>query len=278
MLARCLTRTAAKAGLARSVGTAASPSDTDRPYTPRRALMYVPGHDERKLAKIPAMGADCVCLDCEDGVAASMKEAARTRIRKLLDEGDVDFGRSECSVRVNPVSTDLGLEDVAVVLGGKRLPHAVHLPKVEGPECIEKFSRAFHDAVDMKAVEEMRSQNGKAVGVIIFVESANALMRLHETCQAALTLNPLMLVPEALVFGSDDFVADIGATRTADASELLYARQKIVVAAKAHRMQVGSIVFVRQEEGCKCELKFYLCVHYTFFITFAINHQQLNEK
>jgi citrate lyase beta subunit len=30
------------------------------------------------------------------------------------------------------------------------------------------------------------------------------------------------------VFGSDDFVADIGATRTKSASELMYARQKMV--------------------------------------------------
>ena len=37
-----------------------------------------------------------------------------------------------------------------------------------------------------------------------------------------------VLVPEALVFGSDDFVADIGAVRTKSASELLYARQKLV--------------------------------------------------
>jgi citrate lyase beta subunit len=30
------------------------------------------------------------------------------------------------------------------------------------------------------------------------------------------------------VFGSDDFVADIGAVRTKSASELMYARQKLV--------------------------------------------------
>ena len=36
------------------------------------------------------------------------------------------------------------------------------------------------------------------------------------------------LIPEVLVFGSDDYVADIGAVRTKSASELLYARQKMV--------------------------------------------------
>ena len=39
----------------------------------RRSLMYVPGNDERKIGKIPQLGADCICLDCEDGVALNMK-------------------------------------------------------------------------------------------------------------------------------------------------------------------------------------------------------------
>ena len=36
--------------------------------------MYVPGSDARKIGKIPTMKADCICLDCEDGVALNMKE------------------------------------------------------------------------------------------------------------------------------------------------------------------------------------------------------------
>ena len=35
------------------------------PFTPRRALMYVPASDERKLAKIATLKADCVVIDCE---------------------------------------------------------------------------------------------------------------------------------------------------------------------------------------------------------------------
>ena len=55
--------------------------------------MYVPGNDERKMAKIPVLGADCVCLDCEDGVAINKKEAARENIRHLLDTQCIDFGK-----------------------------------------------------------------------------------------------------------------------------------------------------------------------------------------
>jgi len=45
---------------------------------------------------------------------------------------------------------------------------------------------------------------------------------------SSISIAESILVPEALVFGSDDFVADIGATRTKSASELMYARQKMV--------------------------------------------------
>ena len=38
---------------------------------PRRALLYVPGHDERKIKKVTDLHVDCVALDCEDGVAFS---------------------------------------------------------------------------------------------------------------------------------------------------------------------------------------------------------------
>ena len=35
--------------------------------------MYIPGHDPKKLKKIPALGVDCAVLECEDGVAVNMK-------------------------------------------------------------------------------------------------------------------------------------------------------------------------------------------------------------
>ena len=42
-------------------------------YRPRRAIMYVPGMDQRKMDKVPSLGADTVVFDIEDGVAADQK-------------------------------------------------------------------------------------------------------------------------------------------------------------------------------------------------------------
>ena len=35
--------------------------------------MYVPGHDIKKLQKIPQIGMDCAVLECEDGVSQNKK-------------------------------------------------------------------------------------------------------------------------------------------------------------------------------------------------------------
>ena len=42
-------------------------------YKPRRAMLYVPGNDERKIQKIAKLDVDCAVLDCEDGVALNRK-------------------------------------------------------------------------------------------------------------------------------------------------------------------------------------------------------------
>ena len=57
----------------------------------------------------------------------------------------------------------------------------------------------------------------------MFVESARSLLQLEDICLASKKLESQSpLVIEALVFGSDDFVADIGATRTKVRFELKY--------------------------------------------------------
>lgn len=44
-----------------------------RNYTPRRALLYVPGDSDKKLSKAMKMDVDCITMDCEDGVAIGHK-------------------------------------------------------------------------------------------------------------------------------------------------------------------------------------------------------------
>ncbi len=177
-----------------------------RRYVPRRALMYVPGSDERKLAKIPKLGADCVCLDCEDGVAFNAKEQARRQIRDLLETKSIEnfFGKSECTVRVNSISSGLCHLDVDLIFDKPKsvenfiVPSAVHLPKCDSPEDIDEFAYIFNSATSdwLSASEDLK------IGLIIFIESAKAMINLPEICERASKLKERSpLTPETLVFG-----------------------------------------------------------------------------
>lgn len=58
--------------LANTIRYSSSNSVQNR-YYPRRAIMYVPSSDLRKIQKIPSLGVDTVVIDFEDGVAANQK-------------------------------------------------------------------------------------------------------------------------------------------------------------------------------------------------------------
>ena len=93
----------------------------------RRALMYVPGDDWRKIEKAATLGVDTVILDIEDGVALNRKEEAASLILEAIS--GVDFGRSECLVRINPLRDNRGVRDLEVILPA--MPVGLVIPKVE---------------------------------------------------------------------------------------------------------------------------------------------------
>ncbi|CAH1245237.1 CLYBL [Branchiostoma lanceolatum] len=215
--------------------------------------MYVPGNDERKIHKIPTLDVDCAVLDCEDGVAANKKDEARATITRLLDE--VDFGRTECVVRVNSVDSELADDDLLAILQAKNLPSGIMLPKVDSVEELQQFAANLNAAV-------AEIEANPIFNLITMVESARGLMNLQAILQEAgnlVDMSPFRLA--AVTFGSDDFCADIGASRTSDAKELMYARQKVVVTAKAFGLQAIDLVSIdfkdteslrrQSEEGAK---------------------------
>ena len=202
-------------------------------YIPRRALLYVPGNDEKKLKKIKEYGADSCVMDCEDGVAQNMKNDARLTIRKALDE--VDFGNTEKTVRINSVTSGLADNDLTVILQAQSSPATLLLPKTDEPSHIEWFANKMSSLY----------KHSTRPGLIIYVESAVGLLNADSTCRKAIQLskNGAPFVLEGLVFGSDDYCASIGASRTKSATELLFARQYCVTVAKAHQIQAIDLVY-----------------------------------
>ncbi|XP_064913743.1 citramalyl-CoA lyase, mitochondrial isoform X5 [Columba livia] len=171
-------------------------------YVPRRAVLYVPADDEKKIRKIPSLNVDCAVLDCEDGVALNRKREARLTVVKTLEE--VDLGHAEKCVRINSVSSGLAEEDLEVLLQSKTLPSSMMLPKVENVEEIRWFSDKFsHHLKGRTLVEPMN--------FIPFVETAVGLLNFKAVCEEALrTGSQVGFHLDAVVFGGEDFRASIG--------------------------------------------------------------------
>lgn len=200
-------------------------------------MLYVPGDDERKLQKIPTLNADCVILECEDGVALNRKAEARKTVAKYLDE--IKFGRTEPVLRINSIASGFAEEDLKVVLQAKNLPPTIALPKVEDASHVEWIAE--------RVVSILHDRNvTKHLNLIVYIESALAVLNFEAICRRAIELSDLgcPLTLDAVIFGSDDFCASIGAERTKDAKELLYARQKVLVIAKAFQLQAIDLVHI----------------------------------
>ena len=69
---------------------------------------------------------------------------------------------------------------------------------------------------------------------------------------------------DSIIFGSDDFCADLGISRSRDAKELLYARQKIVATAKAFGLEAIDMVFIDYQSGCVAQTSILLLLTDSF--------------
>jgi citrate lyase beta subunit len=194
----------------------------------RRALLYMPGDDMRKIKKAAGLGVDCICMDMEDGVALNRKAEARQTILEALRT--LDFGTSERLARINPVGSGLEIEDLHAVLPGS--PDGIVIPKVENPDQIR-----WADLEITRHLQEQNENQDQEIGLIAIIETARAIIDLKAISAASSRL-------KALVFGAEDLAGDMGAMRTRGGWEVFYARGAVVVHAAAFNLQAIDMVYV----------------------------------
>jgi len=192
----------------------------------RRALLYMPGDDWKKITKSITLGVDSICMDMEDGAAVNKKAEARSTIVRALQE--LDFGKSEKLARINSVGSGWEQDDIEAVLPHR--PDGIVIPKVESVDQIEWAGKLI-EAAELKHGWPLNSMR-----ILIGMETAKGILNLKEIAS-----HPRL---DAMIFGGEDFAASIGATRTKDAIELLYARQAVVAACAAHDLQAIDIVTI----------------------------------
>ncbi|MFC6718425.1 HpcH/HpaI aldolase/citrate lyase family protein [Natrialbaceae archaeon GCM10025810] len=181
----------------------------------RKSVLFTPGDRSEMMRKAPESGADVLVFDLEDAVAPGRKDEARTAVHDVLTDPSFDPDCEVC-VRVNP-TTEVLEADLEGVLGpsssdGLRFDSAM-LPKVGAP-------------ADVADLADRLATYGLDVPVLALIENARGVLSAPEIAAAPAT--------DALVFGAEDLSADIGATRTDEGIEVLYARERVVIAASAH--------------------------------------------
>ena len=206
----------------------------------RRALLYLPGDNWKMITKSVTLGVDSICMDMEDGTAINKKDLARATIVKALLE--LDFGKSEKLARINSVGSGWEKDDIEIVLPYH--PEGIVIPKVESFEQVEWAGKII-EATELKYGWPVNS-----IRILIGVETAKGILNLRE-----IAAHPRL---DAIIFGGEDFAASIGAVRTKDAVELLYARQAVIVACAANDLQAIDIVTIdyKDIESLRTESEF----------------------
>jgi len=192
----------------------------------RRSLLYVPGNMPGMLQNIPVFEADCVMIDLEDAVPLVEKDAARLLARNFLRS--YQDRNKEMFVRINPLDTPYGAEDLRQVLPA--LPDGIRLPKADNPEIVETLDTLL---------PEWEEKLGLEIGhfkIIPSIESAQGVLNCVETARSSSRL-------VALAFGAEDYTASMEINRTKSGEELFTARNQVVLAAKAAGVQAIDSIF-----------------------------------
>jgi citrate lyase beta subunit len=193
----------------------------------RRALLFMPGDDRHKIEKGAGLGVDSIIMDLEDGVALNNKPAARATIAAALRE--VNFGRAEKLVRINPVGSGLEADDLAATLPAQ--PDGYVIPKVESAAQIHEIT------VRLDSAEREHGWPRESIRLLPIIETALGVVNLREIAASSPRL-------DALIFGAEDLAGDIGATRTPDGWEVFYARSALVIHATAFGLGAIDTPFV----------------------------------
>lgn len=216
---------------------------------PRRVLLFCPATERRRIEKAAGLAADGVILDLEDAVPPARKEEARRAAVEAL--ATIPFGGRECIVRVNSAASGLLDADLRALALAPRPPDACLLPKVESAAEVRLASRRL-------AALERRRRRGPRAALLALVESARGIARVAAIAAADRRL-------QALLFGAEDLMGDLGGIRSRDGREILYARSAVAIHAAAAGLQAIDTPFVdlRDVEGLVADTREGLALGYS---------------
>lgn len=189
----------------------------------RFSRLYLPGNSPSMMLNAGLHSSDGIILDLEDSVAPEKKDEARILVRNALRQ--VDFCGSERMVRIN--QGERGLADLSYVI-----PQNVNLILIPKCETASRVNKVDKEIAEIKKRNKLKNP----VWLMPIIESALGVENSFEIAQSSENV-------VAVAIGLEDFTADLGVARSIDGKESLYARTRIVNAAKAAKRQPIDSVF-----------------------------------
>jgi citrate lyase subunit beta/citryl-CoA lyase len=192
----------------------------------RRSMLFVPGANAAMISNAFIYPADALMFDLEDSVALREKDAARRLVYHALQHPL--YQEVETIVRVNALDSEYGLLDLqAVVRGGADI---VRLPKTDTPQ----------DVLDIEAeilrIEQECGREPGSTGLLAAIESPLGITQAPAIAQAS----PRLI---GIALGAEDYVRNLRTERSAEGTELLFARCSLLQAARAAGIQAFDTVY-----------------------------------
>ena len=166
----------------------------------RRSLHFVPGGQEKMIAKALTLPADGLILDLEDAVPPPLKPATRPIVRRWLET--LDFGGRERWVRMNPIFTEHAVPDLEETITAR--PDGYLVPKPRTADDVRRI------AAQLERLEEKHGLPfGSTKLILIATETPQGLLNIGEVAAAS---NRIV----AISWGIEDLSAAMGLPRVRD--------------------------------------------------------------
>lgn len=206
----------------------------------RRTMMFL-NAQKPGLVKDPYIyKPDSIMLDLEDAVAENQKDVARFSLFHALKE--IDYRGCERVVRINGLDTAYWKEDIRCAVAGGC--DAIRIPKTESPEEV----RAVEAEIAI-AEKDFNIPAGRTL-IMAAIESARGVMKALDVCESSERLFGIAL-------SGGDYTKDLQTRITGTGVELMGARQNMIIAARAAKVQCFDTVFTDLDnmEGFRKEVE-----------------------
>ena len=188
------------------------------------------------LEKALTLPADGLILDLEDAVPPDLKTVTRPIVRDWLGR---DFGGRERWVRMNPIATALGRDDLAETIGGRPTGYVVPKPRHAGD--VREIAQILDGLEHRHGIP-----HGSTRLVLIATETPEGLLNIREVSVAS----PRTVT---ISWGIEDLGAAMGLPRVRDIPR--YARTMCAIAASAAGVDALDTVYtdIADLEGLRRE-------------------------